>query len=155
MEEKSTHTFRDLTLREVWILIKIFCIGVFGCALVFVLPYVLFSSAFKGVDITTGSETTSKWIGYLIYSAMSLWIVFNIHEFFLWIGKWFTDLANLTVALSKTKRTIFAILFFLYFYCSFHFWIITFFVSVLVLLPASFTYAEYKRFLKEKQLEQK
>jgi len=152
MVENSTYTFRDLTLKEVWTLIKTFWGWVFACSLLFILPCVLLFST-KGVDTIIGDKTTSKWIAYLICSAILLWIVFNIHEFFLDIGKWFKNLADFTAALSKTKRIVFAILFFLYFYCSFHFGIITCFVSVLVLVPAGFTYDEYKRLLKEKQKE--
>jgi hypothetical protein len=154
MAENSNYTFRDLTLSEVWILIKTFCAGVFACSFIFVLPFVLFYSTLKGVDTMTGSETISKWIAYLFSSVILLWVVFNIHKVFLGIGKYFTDLANFTADLSKTKKIVFTILIFLYLYCLFHFWIITFFVFVLVLLPASFTYTEYMRLLKNKELEQ-
>lgn len=154
MAENSNYTFRDLTLSEVWLLIKTFWASVFACSFIFILPAVLFSSILKGVDTTIGTKTISKWIIYLILSVILLWFVFNIHKVFLEIGKYFTDLANFTAGMSKTKRIVFAILLLLYLYCLLHFCVITSLVFVMVLLPVSFTYTEYKRLLKEKQPEQ-
>lgn len=154
MTENSNLTFRDLTLKEAWKLIKIFFSCVFACALVFVLPYVLLTSASKSVDTTFGQRTISEWVGYLCIYAVLLLVVFNIDEFFSSLAKFFADLANLTKAMSKIKRIAFAFLLFLYLYCCFHFTRITLLISVLVLLPAEFTYYQYKSILKEKLFTQ-
>lgn len=154
MTENSNPSFRDLTLKEAWKLIKIFFSCVFACALVFVLPYALLTSASKSVDTTVGQRTISDWIGYLCLFAVLLLVVFNIDEFFSSLAKFFADLANLTKAMSKIKRIAFAFLLLLFFYCWFNFTRITFFVSVLVLLPAEFTYYQYKSILKEKLFTQ-
>lgn len=115
MTENSNLTFRDLTLKEAWKLIKISFGCVFACALVFVLLYVLLTLASKSVDTTVGQRTTYDWIGYLCLSAVLLLVVFNIDEFFSSLAKFFADLANLTKAMSKIKRIAFAFLLLLFF----------------------------------------
>ena len=148
--EINNPTFRDLTLCEAWALIKIFFGSSFVCAFIFVLPYLLLTKVGDKVEVIEDGKIITQWIGWLFVFTILLWIVFRIYEFFSWFGKFFMDLANLTKSMSKVTRVIFAVLFLLYFYCWSRFGIATFFVTVLVLIPAELTYNQYKSLLEDK-----
>jgi len=151
MTENSNPAFRDLTLDEARRLIKRFFSSVFVCALVFVLPYLLLTSASKYANSIAGDKTTSEWTSYLLSFIVFLLVVFHIDDLFSSLSELFANLANLTKAMSWIKRTAFAILLVSYFLGWIHFPTITFFVSVLFIIPAGFTYDEYTRLFREKQ----
>lgn len=147
--------FRDLTLDEAWKLLRRLFEAEIGCALVFVLPYLLFFSASKTADAIVGDTTASEWMGYVILIVVLLVVVFHINDLFSSLAGLFSNLANVTKAMSPIKRTALGILLVLYFMSAIHFPRIWFFLSVLVLIPAGFTYDEYKRLLKDKLPAQK
>jgi divalent metal cation (Fe/Co/Zn/Cd) transporter len=97
-----------------------------------------------------GDKTFSNWIGYIFSFAVLFYVVLYIHELFSSLAELFTNLANLTKAMSKIKRTALVIMLVFYFLGWIHFPIIAFFVSVLVLIPAGFTFDEYKRLLADR-----
>jgi hypothetical protein len=150
MRENAKPGFRDLTLDEVLKLLKHFFGGVFVCALIFVLPYLLLTSASEYADAIVGDKRASQWTGYVLSFVVLLWVVFHIDTLFSRLAELFANLANLTKEMSTIKRTAFAILLVLYFWGCVHFPNIGFFVSVLGLFPAGFTYDEYKRLLKDR-----
>jgi len=151
MTENGNPAFRDLTLDEAWGLAKRFFSTVIVCSLVFVLPYLLLTSASKYADAIVSDTTASEWTGYLLSFVVLLLVVFHINDLFSNLAKLFANLANLTKEMSWIKRTAFAILLISYFLGWIHFPTITFFVSVLVIIPVGFTYDEYTRLLRNKK----
>lgn len=152
MTEKTNPTFRDLTLVEVWRLIKRFFSAVLVCALVFVLPYVLFILGSRGVDAMVGGKPiATKWIGYLLWFLVLLGIVFHIHDLCTSLAELFTQLANFLNSISPIKRTAIAILLLFPQLGWIYFPTITFFVSALAVIPAGFVYDEYTKIMRDKQ----
>jgi succinate dehydrogenase hydrophobic anchor subunit len=96
MAKNTNPTFRDLTLDEAWRLTKRFFSAVLVCALVFVLPYLLLTSASKYADVIVGDKTASEWTGYLLSFVVLLFVVFHISDLFSTLAEMFADLANLT-----------------------------------------------------------
>lgn len=141
MTEKSNPTFRDLTLVEARRLIKGFFSAVLVCALVCILPYVLFILGLRGVNTMAGGKGIStKCTGYLWLLVLLYYVVFYIHDLCSSLAELFAELANLTKAMSGIKRTAFAILLVSYLLGWIHFTIITFCVSALIVIPAGFAY---------------
>lgn len=150
MLENHGPTFRDLTLNEVWRPIKRFFYVMLVCVFVFVLPHVLLNLGTKTVDTMAGYRTFSKWIGYIFSFWILFYIVIYIHELFSSLAELFANLANLTKAMSKIKRTVLVIMLVFYFLSWIHFPTIAFLVSVLAIIPSGFTYDEYKRLLTDR-----
>ena len=136
-----------LNLKDIWELIKFGFTAVIVCAFVFVLPYLLLSGALKGFF---GSEAASSWLGYLFGAIILYLVISNLTDFLNSISRLCTDLAKMTDGISFSKKALLVVIFLVYVRGWHHFPKITFFISVLLIIPFGFTYDRYKMLLKEK-----
>lgn len=147
---KMNDTRAKVTSKDIWELIKYGFIAVVASAVVFVLPYMLLSGAELTLKIFLGSETASGWIGYLLAAIILYLVISNLTDFLNSISRLCTDLAKMTDGMSFVKKSLLVIIFLAYVRGWHQFPKITFFVSVLLLIPGGFTYDRYKTLLKEK-----
>ena len=144
------NTSAKLSSKDIWELIKYGFTGMIACAFVFVLPYLLLSGAIFTFKSFSGIEPASGWIGYLLGAALLYFVVSNLTDILSSLSRLSADLAIITDGMSFLNKALLVILFLLYVGGWHHFPKITFFVSVLLLIPGGFTYDKYKIIKKEK-----
>lgn len=139
----------DLTIRDIWELAKHAVTAVIACAIIFILPYILFSGAEYALEDIAG-EDGSRWMGIGLWLLVLYLIISNLSEVTDGLSRFFGDVSKMTQSMSFLKKgTLFGI-----FAASLYGWrnfpTFTFFLSVLVIIPGGFTYDKYRRILKEK-----
>ncbi len=147
---KMNNTNAKLSLKDIWELIKYGVTTVVVSVVVFVLPYLLLSGSELSLKVFSGSETTSGWLGYLLGAVILYLVVSNLKDILDSISGLCTDLAKMTDGMSFVKKALLVIIFLAYVRGWTHFPRITFFVTVLLLIPSGFTYDKYKMLLNKK-----
>ncbi len=144
------NSIEKLTSKDIWKLIKYGITAVIASAIVFVLPYLLLSGAELTLTKFSGSEKASYWIGYLMEAVILYLVVSNLTNLLNSLSRLSADLAKMTGGMSFIKKAILVIFFLSYIGGWHHFPKITFFVSVLLIIPCGFTYDRYKMLLRKK-----
>ena len=144
------NTNAKLSSKDIWELIKYGFTAVMVCAFVFVLPYLLLFGTELILKGFSGREAASSWIGYLFGAIILYLIISNLPDFLNSISRLCTDLAKMTDDMSFLKKAMLVIIFIVYVRGWHHFPKITFFVSVLLIIPCGFTYDRYKVLLRKK-----
>ncbi len=147
---KMNNTNAKLSSKDIWELIKYGFTAVVVCAFVFVLPYLLLFGAELTLKGFSGSEAASSWTGYLFGAIILYLVISNLTAFLNSISRLCTDLAKMTDGMPFLKKVLLVIIFIVYVRGWHHFPKITFFVSVLLIIPYGFTYDRYKMLLKKK-----
>lgn len=133
---------RDLTVKEIWVLIKHFLTDATLCALLFGLPY-MFLRGIESALVTMIGNDASYWMGMGLSAVVILFVLVDDFDS---LSRYFADLAQL----SLLNRWVMVILALLYLHAWSHWPEFTFFFTFLFLPPAATTYDEYARLLKEK-----
>jgi hypothetical protein len=142
-------TAADLTIRDVWDLVKSAIAAVFACLIAFVVPYFFLYGAGQSID-SSGNQDISKWIGIAVIALIIYLITSNLSNISGKLSLLFNSIAKITMNMSFFKKVILLSLFYLYYYGWYAYPDITFFISVLVLIPAEFTYERYKNIIQGK-----
>ncbi len=137
-------TRAKLTSKDIWELIKYGFTAIIACAGVFVLPYLLLSGAIFSFKSFSGIEPLSGWLGYLLGAVLLYFVVSNLTNILSSLSRVSADLARITNGMSFFKKALLVIFFLAYVGGWHYFPNITFFVSVLILIPGGFTYDKYK-----------
>tara|TARA_B100001971_G_C18090282_1_gene483126 strand:- start:268 stop:780 length:513 start_codon:yes stop_codon:yes gene_type:complete len=152
-EQSNPLTISDLTVKEIIELVKYGFTTIFVCTIVFVIPYLMFTGtfAFFGLDFSADSDSGSKWFSIV----MSLVVIYMIVQEFSSVcdklSEMFAYLSTVTKNMSFLKRLLLIIGLWLYFYL----WKVApelvFFITMLFIIPAAFTFDKYISMLNEKQ----
>jgi hypothetical protein len=145
--------FTDLTLNELWDLVKTFFTAVLGCLLIFGLPW----ACVIGLDSLGRSNLSAseyswweqifQWGFYALVVSFILW---NIPEILKAFGEFFTSLSTTAQNLSRTKQILLFIFVYGYFALCIKLPDYAFFFSILVLIPGGYTFQVYKELLKRR-----
>jgi uncharacterized membrane protein YedE/YeeE len=141
----------DLTLRDVFDLVKHFLGWLLTCGLVFVLPYLLFRGTAYFATTRFGEEATSQWIAWGVLAIFILLIVANLSGFLQSLSEFFGDCARLTKGLSLAKRITVLMLALLYLLAWRNLPEFAFFLTVLLLFPVAATFDRYQDILRKKR----
>src|SRR4030042_4127145 len=118
---KSKHTsqkisLKDLTLKDIWILFKYWLTLEIGCALIFMLPYLLFSGALSGLESLLGGVSVSKWLSILMSGIIVFFIILNLSDLLRNLSEMFAELGKATQNMSFTKKLFIFMLIIFYIY---------------------------------------
>lgn len=139
----------DLTIRDTWELVKHALTAVIACAIIFILPYILFSGAEHALEDVAG-EDGPRWMGIGFWLLILYFIISALSEVTDDLSRFFGDVSKMTQNMSFLKKGILFGIFAVSVYGWSHFPDVTFFLFVLVLIPGGFTYNKYRRILNEK-----
>jgi hypothetical protein len=147
-EERREDT--KLTLRDIWELTKDAFAAMLGSALVFILPYMLFTGAFFSQEESVGSSAGRGWLAYIVLAIVLYFVISNLEDFLNGIGRYFTDAAKFVEGKSFIKKAFWAFLFVAYSWGWAEYTEVTLFATALLMIPALITYDKYKRMLERK-----
>ena len=117
--------------------------------LIFVLPYVLITSGHSVSEKAIGKDSI-QFLDYAIYAIVLWFILSHISEILLGLGRFFTDLGEMTQQMSRLKQVLASIIGIAYMVCWSRYYITTFFVTATVLIPAEFVYIKCKGIIKDR-----
>lgn len=149
----NCHSWSDLTVKEIWTLAKAFFTYSFYSGLLFGVPYLLLTGLFEvteSISVPFGLPTLPQLIAWAMVGYM-VYLIFQDPTYtFKYFEKMFADLAALSGTLSRLKQV--ALLSFIggYMYSAAHYTDAWFLFTVLVFLPAGFTYDRYKTIICKK-----
>ena len=147
----NSFTLSDLTVKEIWELLKYTFKGILICSIIFVIPYLVFTGAVFGLDFAAGSDSGSKWFSIVISLVVFYMIVQEFSSVCDKLSEMFAYLSTVTKNMSFLKRLLLIIGLWLYFYL----WKVApelvFFITMLFIIPAAFTFDKYISMLNEKQ----
>lgn len=143
-------TFSDLTIGEINLLIKDFFQASFVCLLVFGIPYALFVGVFWGAEsVFSGGELS--WLPQVVIWGVIIYLLIkNLPDTLKYFGDMFQGLSAAAASVSRPKQLIGLVFVIGYFYSSVRFPNAWFWFTVLIFMPAGFTYDHYKKILKQK-----
>lgn len=138
-----------LTLSEIWILVKSGCAALIACTIIFVVPYLLL---YSGMDVAE-KVGGKKWVGPLniiIYVGIIWFLLSHVSSLLLGVDESLVRAGNRLKSMPSWKRIVISLLFLSYFIGWLKLPTATFFLSVLVLIPAEFVYGKYKQLMNSK-----
>jgi len=143
----------DLTMKEILQLVKDYLTALFGCLLIFALPYALIVGLDFGLKASLTRHGYSWWSMMLDYGLLALvayLVLTNIPEVFESVGELFATLSQWARRVSRPMQ----VLGFIFLVCYWTAWVkypaAAFWFSIVVLMPAGWTYDQYVKILKRK-----
>lgn len=134
----------NLTVRDIWHLVKVFFRTAFVLMLVFGLPYALLLGTDFGIKTSFGEETAS-WVREIakwgLWALLVYIVVTGLPDILKHLGEMFTELGQAAQRTSVLKRILW-ISFVIGYFFVFSLW-----SFILVILPAGFTYDAYTKLL--------
>ena len=96
----------DLTIRDTWELAKHAITAVIACAIMFILPYILFSGAEYALE-DIASEGGRRWMGIGLWLLVLYLIISNLSEVTDGLSRFFGDVSKMTQSMSFLKNVNF------------------------------------------------
>jgi hypothetical protein len=139
-----------LALGDIWELAKYGFAAMVACALVFILPYMLFTGAVSFLKESAGTGVDLGWLTYVISAIILYFVISNLAGILNSISRLCTDLARIADGMSFIRKAVLVILFLACILGLNKYPETILFISALLVIPAGFTYDRYKMILKRK-----
>jgi len=149
-------SFSDITLREIYALVKYYFTTVFVCLLIFALPWAFFVGLDVGLQSTLPTEKY-LWLSRIFSYGLLIFVLYlilsELPDILQRLGELFINLGKMLSRASRIKQVFGVIFFVAYFWVWAKHSTVAFFFFILVLTPGGFTYDRYLILLREKSME--
>jgi len=148
-KDKDTLSFTDLTVKEIWEIIRYFFTAVFICTIMFVIPFFIVMGVEFGAESFLDSGQ-KKWIEYIVWFLIIIFLIGHLDELFMGLSDCFRSLGESAKDISFLKKMGLFVFVAFYFFLWLEYVIVAFFFSVLILVPSGFAYDKYRNILRKK-----
>lgn len=138
----------DLTIRDIWDLLKTYFAYAVGCTLIFGLPYALLVGA--GFGLSALGVDAKWWVNLIGWGVIALLIVTGLPDFLEDFGTFLVEMGRAARGASVAKRVVGLAFVAAYMFMWQWYATVALFFSTLVLLPWGFTLDRYKKLIREK-----
>ena len=144
----------NLTVRDIWHLVKVFFRTTFVLILVFCLPYALLLGTDFGIKTSFGKETAS-WVREIAKWGLGALLVYivvtELPDILKRLGEIFTELGQVAQRTSVLKRILWISILAAYFLVLVpNYGEATLWFLILVIIPGAYMYDEYRRLIPKK-----